>query len=199
MRVIADLSVKHLVNALSGANESEMHYRNTNPGRDFEPEAYVDLRQGKAGDPCPQCGKGVGLMRGIEVGHVFQLGTVYSDVMQATYLDKEGRQQTLIMGCYGTVMDSALNETAARLYRELEAAGIDVLLDDRDERAGFKFTDMELLGIPLRITIGPKGLAKGELEITERKGLVTTVVRVDEVVAEVARRVGSRQKIEGGR
>ncbi|MBI4869452.1 MAG: proline--tRNA ligase [Candidatus Wallbacteria bacterium] len=229
LRVIADLSVKNLVNALSGANESEMHYRNTNPGRDFEPEAYVDLRQGKAGDPCPQCGKAVSLMRGIEVGHVFQLGTVYSDVMQARFLDKEGKSQTLIMGCYGigvdrtlasvieqhhdekgivwpmelcpfhaavvplNVKDKAVNETAERLYRELEAAGVDVLLDDRDERAGFKFTDMELLGIPLRITIGPKGLAKGEVEITERKGLVTTVVRVDEVVAEVARRAGRRQ------
>jgi len=108
LRVIADLTVRGLVNALSGANEKEMHFKNTNPGRDFEPETYVDLRQGHAGDPCPQCGKSVSVMRGIEVGHVFQLGTVYSEPMQAKFLDKEGKSQTLVMGCYGVGVDRTL-------------------------------------------------------------------------------------------
>jgi prolyl-tRNA synthetase len=221
--VIADLSVKGLSNVVVGANRKDTHLKNANPGRDFEPEAWADLRQAGEGDPCPQCSHPVQSTRGIEVGHIFQLGTVYSEKMQALYLDREGKKHPLLMGCYGigidrtlaavieqhhddrglvwplelapfhvalaplNVKDTAVTATAERLYRDLQAAGAAVLYDDRDERAGVKFIDLELLGIPLRLTIGQKRLAQGEVELTRRAGLVTEVCAVDEVVEKVAR------------
>ncbi len=223
--VVADLALRGLSNLLVGANRKDTHFKNANPGRDFEPTAWADLRQAGEGEPCPRCGHPVQLLRGIEVGHIFQLGTVYSEKMEAFYLDREGQKHPLLMGCYGigidrtlaavieqhhddrgivwplamapfhvalaplNVKDKAVTDTAERLYRDLQSAGVEVLLDDRDERAGVKFIDLELLGIPLRLTIGQKRLARGEVELTRREGLATEVCAVDEVVEKVARLV----------
>jgi prolyl-tRNA synthetase len=169
-------------------------------------------------DPCARCGKPLRIVRGIEVGHVFKLGTKYSEALGATYLDAEGKDRLLVMGCYGigvgrtaaaaieqhhdadgiiwpmpiaplhvmvlpiNVTDSRGWETAQSIHDELEAAGVEVLLDDRDERPGVKFKDADLIGLPLRVTIG-KALAAGEVELTARRARRTTKVRVEEVVA----------------
>jgi prolyl-tRNA synthetase len=173
-------------------------------GRDFAAPAFADLRLAKAGDACPRCGAALELWRGIEVGHVFKLGTKYSAALGATVLDDQGQERDLFMGCYGigvgrtvaaaieqnhdrngivfplpiapfqvliTVVNPREEEVLAAandLYRQLEAAGIEVLLDDRDERPGSKFKDADLIGIPLRVTVGSRGLAEGAVELQER-------------------------------
>lgn len=217
-RVVADTAVRGLTDVVIGANTRDRHIKHTSVGRDFEPAEYLDLRQGASGDPCPSCGEPVSTMRGIEVGHVFQLGKVYSEAMKATYLDDQGKSRVLQMGCYGigvdrtlaaiieqnhdkdgiiwplavapfqvtviplNVKDEAVMETATSLYDQLCERGYDVLLDDRRERAGFKFKDAELVGYPYRLTIGPKGLARGEVEITRRRDLESWSVPVGEAV-----------------
>jgi prolyl-tRNA synthetase len=179
--------------------------KNANLGRDYAVKAFADLRIIKESDSCPRCGKPVRFARGIEVGHVFKLGTKYSTAMKATFLDRDGKEKFMIMGCYGigvgrtvaaaieqqhddqgilwpmtiapfhviiipvNVKDQSIAKAGEDLYRELEEAGIEVLLDDRDERAGVKFNDADLIGIPVRVTIGPKSLAAGNLEIRMRK------------------------------
>ena len=184
-----------------GANREDYHLRHVNPGRDFPVSEYADLRVIRESDPCPRCGGEIRFARGIEVGHVFKLGTKYSKAMKAIYLDRNGREQTMIMGCYGigigrtvaaaieqnhdadgivwplplapyqviitpvNVNEKSLSETAESIYRTLEEKGVDVILDDRDERAGVKFKDADLIGIPFRITVGPKKLAEGKVEI----------------------------------
>jgi prolyl-tRNA synthetase len=171
-------------------------------------------------DPCARCGKPLRIVRGIEVGHVFKLGTRYSEALGATYLDAEGQERLLVMGCYGigvgrtvaaaieqnhdadgiiwplpiaplhvtivpvNATDSRSWETAQSLHDELEASGVEVLLEDRDERPGVKFKDADLIGLPLRVTIG-RALAAGEVELTARRSRQTTKVRVQEVVARV--------------
>ena len=201
-----DSSVNALANFVVGANEADAHFINVNVGRDFTPTQVADLRAARGGDPCPRCAAGVyQSYRGIEVGHVFYLGTKYSDALRCTFLDAEGKETPMIMGCYGIgvtrtmasaieqnhdadgicwpmsiapfqvivsplqLKDAAVVEAAEALYRELTARGIEVLLDDRDERPGIKFKDADLLGIPLRATIGQKGLVEGKLEVKRRK------------------------------
>jgi prolyl-tRNA synthetase len=190
--------------AVCGANRPESHLIHTRPGRDFTPDAYVDLRNAEAGDPCPHCQGELQTTRGIEVGHIFKLGTKYSKAMDAWFLDEEGVKRHYVMGCYGIgisrVMAAAIEQKhdengiiwpmsiapfqviivpvnrrdeeqmayAERLYQELQTAGVEVLLDDREERAGVKFKDADLIGIPLRITIGPKSLKQGKVEIKKR-------------------------------
>jgi prolyl-tRNA synthetase len=218
VELIADHEVRGLRNFVVGANTIDAHYVNANHERDFTVDRYVDVRMVSDGDPCPRCGAPLRLMRGIEVGHVFQLGTKYSESMGATYLDSEGKERLLIMGCYGigvsrtaaaaieqnhdadgiiwplpiapaqvtvvpvNISDSRCWETAQTLHNGLEAAGVEVLLDDRDERPGMKFKDADLIGLPLRITIG-KALAAGRVELTARRTRRTQEVRVDEVSA----------------
>jgi len=204
-RVIADYSLISMTRCVMGANREDYHLKNATPERDFSVSAYADLRVVRAGDPCPRCAAPVRMARGIEVGHVFKLGTKYSRAMRAVYLDAAGREQTMVMGCYGigigrtvaaaieqshddqgivwpmtlapyTVIITPVNsneETLARaaecLYQALSARGVEVLLDDRDERAGVKFKDADLIGIPLRITVGPKKLAEGRVELRIRR------------------------------
>jgi prolyl-tRNA synthetase len=187
-----------------GANEGDAHLRNVVPGRDFPVAAWTDLRTIRAGDPCPRCGSEVSVRRGIEVGHIFKLGTKYSEALRATYLDDQGVERPLIMGCYGIgvgrtaaaaieqnhdddgivwpvplapwevlvlplqVKDPAIRTAAEELAAALESRGIEVLVDDRDERPGVKFKDADLVGVPLRLTVGPKGLAQGVAEVRER-------------------------------
>lgn len=214
--IIADYSVMGMTNFATGANREDYHLINVNINRDFTVRTFADLKLVQEGDPCPRCRQELRLARGIEVGHVFKLGVKYSRAMKAVYLDKEGREQHMIMGCYGigigrtvaasieqnhddqgiiwpmpiapyqvvitpvNVKDESLVAAAEGLYRELTDLGVEALLDDRDERAGVKFMDADLIGLPLRVTIGPKRLAEGQVEIKVRKsGEILTVPLVE--------------------
>jgi prolyl-tRNA synthetase len=208
IQVIADRSVAAMSDFVCGANKPKLHLAGVNFGRDLqEPDLVADIRDVVAGDPSPD-GKGtLALCRGIEVGHVFQLGSKYSRAMNATYLDEGGKSQVMEMGCYGIGVSrivaaaieqnhddrgiiwpaamapfrlvivaigygksDAVKNAADALYEELGAAGIDVLLDDRDERPGVMFADAELIGIPHRVTVGERGLKDGIVEYQPRGG-----------------------------
>ena len=224
-RILADFEVRSMVDAITGANEVDAHYTGVACGRDFTVETFADLREAVAGDFCPRCAGKLEVWRGIEVGHVFKLGTKYSSALDATFLDAQGQEQVLFMGCYGigigrTVAaaieqnhddngiifpmplapfqvivtmvnpnDEQVNQAADGLYTELLGLGIEVLLDDRDERPGSKFKDADLLGIPLRVTVGARGLKEGALEVQERRSGQREMIPVAEVGAVVAERV----------
>ncbi|HBR30065.1 MAG TPA: proline--tRNA ligase [Firmicutes bacterium] len=201
VKVLADLRIKTMKNAVCGANRQDYHLRNVNPERDFTVDTFADLRLAKAGDPCSHCGHPLAETRGVEVGHIFKLGTKYSSALQATFRDEDGVEKPFIMGCYGigvsrivaaaieqnndqdgikwplpiapfqvTILALGAEQKAAaeEIYQELSAAGVEVLFDDRDERPGVKFKDADLIGIPLRLTVGPKSLAQGEVEVKVR-------------------------------
>ena len=203
--IIADYSVMNMSNFVMGANREDYHLLNVNRERDFTIKTYADLRFAREADCCPRCSQPLLLARGIEVGHVFKLGTKYSQAMKTVFLDQEGQERTMIMGCYGigigrtvaacieqnhdeqgiiwpvplapyqviitpvNVKNEALLAAAEDMYRVLQERGVAVLLDDRDERAGVKFMDADLIGLPLRVTIGPKKLAEGQVEVRERR------------------------------
>ncbi|CAH2031156.1 proline--tRNA ligase [Trichlorobacter ammonificans] len=232
LTVVADYALLQMTNLVTGANEVDQHLTGVNPGRDFTPDQYADIRLIGAGDPCPRCEGGtLEVWRGIEVGHVFKLGTKYSGALQATYLDQEGKEQVIFMGCYGigigrTVAaaieqnhdengiifplpiapfhcsvvainaqkDEAVMAAARDIHDRLEAAGVEVLLDDRDERPGVKFKDHDLIGIPLRINVGGKNLADGKVEFKLRSGgemlLLTPDEAVERVIADVRAALG---------
>lgn len=216
--VYADNGIMGLKNFIVGANEDGFHFKNVNLERDFEITKASDLRMAREGDKCPS-GKGtLKAYRGIEVGHVFYLGTKYSDKMKATYLDKNGKAQLIQMGCYGIgvsrtiqaaieqcydadgiiwpksiapfhvhicVLDvnkESVMSYAEKLMHDLESQGIEVLMDDRDERPGSKFKDADLLGMPVRIVVGERGLNNGEVEVVERKTKVLQKVKPEEVL-----------------
>jgi prolyl-tRNA synthetase len=214
--VIADATVMEMCNAVAGANQVDRHYKNVNPKRDFKNVIVADLRLMKEGDPCPHCGKPVRMTRGIEAGQVFKLGTKYSEALHATFLDENGREHPLVMGCYGigvsrtmaaaveqhndeqgiiwprsiapyevvVVPINAKNEAqfslAEEIYCELQAAHVDVLLDDRKERAGVKFKDADLIGYPMRITVGPKAVEENQIEVKVRRSGETSFYGKDE-------------------
>ena len=204
LRVVADRSLEGKKNWIVGANASDKHLRNANVGRDFDLSEFSDFTTVETGDPCPRCGTGLNIHRGIEVGHIFKLGTRYSSEMNCVYLDEKGERQPMIMGCYGlgvgrTVAaaieqshdddgiiwpipiapfevvvtplgkEENVQQTAMEIYEQLRASGVDVILDDRDERPGVKFKDADLIGFPLRITVGAKSLANGQVEWSFRK------------------------------
>jgi prolyl-tRNA synthetase len=214
-RVIADYAVKALRNVVVGANEADAHYVDANWDRDFAVERFADLRKAKAGDLSPK-GDGLLLMaRGIEVGHVFMLGTKYSQAMGAVYLDPAGKERLMVMGCYGIGVSrvaaaaieqhhdakgivwpaaiapfhvhllplsqsAGVADTARELYDRLDSGGVEVLWDDRDERAGVKFNDADLIGAPFQVIISEKGLAQGVVEVKERRtGAVKTMAPKD--------------------
>jgi prolyl-tRNA synthetase len=214
--LIADLAVKNLANVVVGSNSPDAHWVGANPGRDFTPDRYADIRNAMVGDACPRCGKPIRIVRGIEVGHVFMLGTKYSEKMKATYLDQQGQDRTIVMGCYGIGVGrtaaAAVEQNhdakgiiwpapiapfqvhilplgdksgkvlaaAQALEAELEKTGIEVLLDDRDERPGVKFNDADLIGCPYHVVIGEKGLAQDQIELKERRtGTVTKLAPRD--------------------
>jgi prolyl-tRNA synthetase len=215
-KVLADYSLLNMVNCVMGANKEDYHVKNVNIGRDFKVDVFADLRVARESDPCPRCQGELRFARGIEVGHVFKLGTKYSEAMKAVYLDKNGQEQTMIMGCYGigvgrtvaasieqnndengiiwpvpiapfhviitpvNVNEPRLAEVAGKLYESLAEKGVDVLFDDRDERAGVKFNDADLIGIPLRVTVGPKRLAEGKVEVKIRKTGEVKALSLDE-------------------
>jgi prolyl-tRNA synthetase len=222
LRMIADLSVHGMRAAVTGANEADAHFIQVDQERDFTPSAFADLRLAVSGDPCPRCDSGtLETHRGIEVGQVFYLGTKYSVAMGATYLDAEGRERPIEMGCYGigisrlvaaaieqnhdangiiwpfslapfqvlllpiNYKDKAIREAADKLYQELQQNGVEVLLDDRDERPGVKFKDADLVGIPLRVTLGAKGLEKGCIELRSRRDSKTEEIPVADSVMKI--------------
>jgi prolyl-tRNA synthetase len=218
-RLIADESLQGRRNMASGANEDDFHLTGVTPGVHFQPE-WADLRNVRSGETCPRCDASLEVARCIEVGHIFKLGTRYSESLGATVLDEKGQALPLVMGSYGIGMerilasavelygddagivlppaiapfgcvvvivqpqDEAQANAAEKLGDELEAAGIDVLLDDRQERPGVKFKDSELIGIPARVTVG-RGLAKGVVELLDRRQRAGSEVPVDEAVQAV--------------
>ncbi|WP_434399507.1 proline--tRNA ligase [Planococcus sp. 11815] len=216
VRVFADNAVKSIVNGVTGANEDGVHFKNVTPDEDFTVEAYGDLRFVKEGDPSPDGNGTIQFAKGIEVGHIFKLGTTYSEPMKATFLNDQGKAMPYIMGCYGigvsrivaavaeqfqddsgftwptavapyeihvvpvNVKDDVQRETGEEIYEQLKAQGFEVLLDDRKERAGVKFADADLIGLPLRITVG-KRAAEGILEVKIRETNETVEWHKDEV------------------
>ncbi len=227
-RVIADASVMRVRDGVTGANEADMHLTGVQPGRDFHPDKITDIRNAVAGDPSPRGNGVLRIRKGIEVGHVFKLGTKYSAKMRAHYLDEKGKEHPIIMGCYGigvTRILSALIETnhdaggilwsmglapyqvllvplnvthgpimeaANQLYQQLQDQGVDVLLDDRDARPGFKFKDGDLIGIPLRVVIGEKGLAQGQIELKWRHEPQSWNVPLEQAKARILEALASR-------
>ncbi|MGM0835531.1 MAG: proline--tRNA ligase [Bacillota bacterium] len=220
VEVVADHSVEYLVNAVAGANEEGYHYTNVNPVRDFTVSQYTDLRFIQEGDLSPDGQGKIQFAKGIEVGHIFKLGTRYSEAMGATYLDENGRSQTMIMGCYGigvsrvmaavveqfhdesgivwpaavtpydvhvipvNVKNADQAQLAEEIYSSLKKAGFAVLFDDRQERPGVKFADAELIGLPVRVTVGKKAEEKvvevkwrktGEMEEVSVEHLIQTL------------------------
>ncbi len=205
VRTIADLSVRTIRSGATGGNEKDVHLVDVVPGRDFTPESYADLRMVREGDACPRCGGTLRFSRGIEVGHVFRLGTKYSEAMRAVYLDEAGKERVTVMGCYGigvgrtaaaaieqnhdddgivwpisiapfeiavipvNLKHADVAAAAERVAADLDARGVEVFLDDREERPGIKFKDADLTGIPVRITLGEKNVAAGFAEIRDRK------------------------------
>lgn len=215
VEVIADVAVEAMVNGICGANEEDHHYMNVNPTRDFNVDNFIDLRFIQEGDPSPDGNGKIKFAKGIEVGHVFKLGTKYSEAMNATFLDENGRSQPMIMGCYGigvsrtlaavaeqfndekglvwpanlapyqvhlipiNMKDEAQAVLAEDLYNDLKAQGMDVLMDDRQERAGVKFADSDLIGLPVRVTVGKKA-SEGIVEVKIRKtGEVLEIERAE--------------------
>ncbi len=219
--VRADRALEGALGMTTGANRDGHHLRNVMIGRDIAVTGWADLRRVEAGEACLRCGHPLSVRRAIEVGHVFKLGTKYSEALRALVLDESGRQHPAIMGCYGigvtrtlqavieqshdadgivwpksiapyTVCITPLNVTvggpilslAERIHDALEQAGVDVLLDDRNERPGVKFKDSELVGFPLRVGIGEKSLARGEVELKPRGGTLRAV-KAEEAVGRV--------------
>ncbi|MFO7765430.1 MAG: proline--tRNA ligase [Pelovirga sp.] len=221
----ADHAVKYLRNFGVGGNEVDIHLEGVNLERDFQVTAFADLRNAGAGDPCPHCDGVYVNTRGIEVGHIFKLGTKYSEAMKATFLDQDGKSQDIIMGCYGigigrtaaasieqnhdehgmiwplplapfqvqVIMlnpkDEQVRHTSENIYALLQEQGVEVLLDDRDERPGSKFKDADLIGIPLRVTVGTRGLQEGVVELKIRTSGEQSTVAIGDIVSVVQRHI----------
>ncbi|KAB2650287.1 MAG: proline--tRNA ligase [Verrucomicrobia bacterium] len=212
VRIIADERIRGANEMTTGANEDGFHLKNVSIERDIKVSDWLDLRTVTAGEPCGKCGKSLKIRRAIEVGHVFKLGTKYSEKLGSYFLDEAGARNPCVMGCYGIGVTRTLQAiieqcndkdgivwpmsvapyqvcitplavtaehpcmvVAEKLYAELTALGVDVILDDRDERPGVKFKDADLVGFPIRVSIGEKSLAKGEVEIKPRNGAVQFV------------------------
>ncbi len=219
--IVADEALRGRTNMTTGANTDDWHYRGVDLERDIEVGQWSDLRQVTAGESCPKCGTALDMVRCVEAGHIFKLGTLYAEKFDINVADHEGKQVPVVMGSYGigigrnmatvaethhddngiiwpvsvapyevviTVvkLDDDSMAAATTIYDELRTRGIDVLLDDRDARAGVKFADAELIGIPYRITLGPKGLASGEVELTPRATGETEAVPVTGIVERVS-------------
>ncbi|MBT8083394.1 MAG: proline--tRNA ligase [Gammaproteobacteria bacterium] len=219
LRVYIDHAVTALADFTCGANEDDLHYKGVNFGRDLDEPETVDIRNVVAGDPTPGGQGTLSIARGIEVGHIFQLGSKYSDSMGATVQDENGKNRSMQMGCYGIgisrIVGAAIEqnhdddgiiwpaplapfdvvlvpinmhrsddvrEAAESLYAELSDAGLDVALDDRDARPGVKFADAELIGIPHRVVIGDRGLARGEFEYRHRRDSESRDLKREEVL-----------------
>lgn len=220
--IVADPWAMAVADAVAGANEVDAHLVHVVPGRDFVPARVADIRMVGAGDPCPRCSGELATSAGIEVGQIFKLHTKYSEALGATFLDEDGKEKPVVMGCYGigitrtmaavieqhhdergiiwpvTVApyhavvvvvnskDSAQMEAGERIYRQLQALGVEAVIDDRDERPGVKFNDADLMGFPYRVTVGSRYTASGEVEVRRRADGQDVAVAADEAASMVA-------------
>ena len=222
IKVVADESITQGVNFVVGANRPETHLRNANYPRDFQVDVLADIANAEAGHGCPRCGERLLAERGIEVGHVFKLGTGIAESLGASYVDQDGQQRPIVMGSYGIGVGRLLAaaveanhdekgivwprtiapfqahlvalgadrsadvaQEADRVYRELQAAGLEVLYDDRDESPGVKFNDADLLGMPVRLTVSPRNMKQDAIEVKGRSVAEATLVPAAEGVAAV--------------
>ena len=224
-RCIVDHDIAAIGSAITGANASDAHLTGVVPGTHFELSETYDLRNAASGDPCPGCDSKLEIVQGIEVGHVFKLGTKYSEALDATWLDAEEKKHPMIMGCYGigvtrvvaaivetchddggiiwpaavapftveliplNVTDEDVMTEATRMYDELRSAGVDVLMDDRDQRPGFKFKDADLIGLPVRMIVGGRGLKDRVVEVKHRTDSEATRVPLADAVSYVRKLV----------
>jgi prolyl-tRNA synthetase len=221
LRIVADSSLKSRRNMTTGANKDDHHLRGVDIERDIPVDRWVDLRTVEQGEGCPRCDEGVlEIFKGMEIGHIFKLGTKYSESMGAMVLTQDGKQAPIVMGSYGigveriiaaaveqshdddgiiwpksltpfdvvvtvtNMKQDDLREAGEKIYRDLESAGLDVLLDDRDERAGVKFKDADLIGIPYRLTVGKK-VAEGLVELYDRRAKQSEDVKISSVIERV--------------
>jgi len=221
--IIADKSLQHRKNMTTGANKDDWHIRGVDPERDFKADVWADLRVVEAGEGCPRCEAGMlEVFKGMEIGHIFKLGTKYSETMGATVLNEKGEEVPIVMGSYGigveriitaaveqhhdedgivwpkalapfdvvvtitNMKQDELREVGEKLYNDLRSAGFEVLLDDRDERAGVKFKDADLIGIPFRVTVG-KRVAEGQVELFDRSTRSSEHVTIENVVSQLKR------------
>jgi len=219
--ILVDYSVIDMINFVTGANREDYHFKNVNIGRDFQIQAFADFRIATVQDACPRCGGDIKFARGIEVGHVFKLGTKYSKAMKAAFLDKDGQEKIMIMGCYGigigrtmaasieqshdengiiwpmalapyqviitpvNVNEEEVMKSAEGIYKSMLDDNIEVIFDDRDERAGVKFKDADLIGVPLRVVVGQKNLVHGKVELKIRKTGENKLYALEEIVQQV--------------
>ncbi len=226
MRIVADTSAVEAVNLVAGANEPDYHYLNTNHGRDWQADVVADIALARGGDACATCGTPLEVRRGIEMGHVFKLGTMYSEKMGVYYLDENGERQPAVMGCYGIGVERILaaaieanhddngiiwptevapydvhvvvlnleQDAVAAATGQLEAAlgdaRLSVLVDDRADSAGIKFKDADLLGMPVRLTVSPRALEKGGVELRQRRTGETEIVPLERLVERVRALLG---------
>jgi prolyl-tRNA synthetase len=221
VRVVADPALRRRTNMTTGANRDDRHLRGVDVSRDIVVDEWLDMRRVEEGEGCPECGSPLRVMRAIEVGHIFKLGTKFSEALGITVLDEKGEERIVWMGSYGigvgrnlaAVVESSHDdkgivwpvsvapyevvvtmvgedaptvEAAEAIYRGLLAAGIDTIIDDRDERPGVKFADAELIGIPYRVTVGPRRLADGVVEVVRRRDGHVEAVPPAEAAAHVA-------------
>ncbi|MGB9621663.1 MAG: proline--tRNA ligase, partial [Brevinematia bacterium] len=220
VRVVADLSIKGIVNAITGANKKDKHIINVNLGRDFNVKEFADIRSAKAGDRCVNCGSTLEETKGIEVGHIFKLGYKYTKSMNVMVLDKNGNRVYPIMGCYGigidrtiaavvelnndqngiiwpitispfevviipiSMKDKEIERISGIIYEGLLKEGLDVAIDDREETAGVKFNDVDLIGIPFKIIVGKK-VKEGKVELKRRDNGETYEIGIDEAIGKV--------------
>lgn len=233
--IIADHDVSLIKDAVTGANEVDQHFTGVNVGRDYQLQTTYDLRNAQAGDPCPRSDGKLEVVHGIEVGHVFKLGTKYSVSLGAEFVDEKEERHPMIMGCYGigvnriiaglaetchdengliwplavapyeviviplNVAEAESMQLAEKAYNDLQAAGLDVIMDDRDARPGFKFKDADLIGIPLRLIIGGKGLKEGVVEVKWRTDAEATKVPVGEAIQYVIKQIAERKAAEAAK
>lgn len=219
--IIADATVMKMTNAICGANKQDQHYMQVHPGRDFTADVITDIRLIQENDPCPRCGQAVKQARGIEVGHIFKLRTKYSEALRAAFLDENGKERLMVMGCYGigvsrtmaaaieqsfdkdgiiwpvpiapyhavvvpvSAKDEAQMKLANEIYEQLNKNGIETVLDDRNERPGVKFKDADLIGYPLKITVGPKTVTENMLEVKTRRTGEVTFISINSFVVDI--------------
>ncbi|MCX6011501.1 MAG: proline--tRNA ligase [Chloroflexi bacterium] len=224
-KVIADDSVNSGTNFVAGGNKPDTHLKNVNYPRDFKADIVADIASARVGDKCPGCGGILASTQGIEVGHIFKLGTTYSQKFDASFIDEKGESRPLVMGCYGLGLSrlmaavieqnhdekgiiwhlpiapyqlylcplykegAKVEEVAEKLYAELEAAGLEVLFDDRQESPGVKFNDADLLGMPIRVTVSPRTLDKGSVELKKRSEKESELVPLEEIAAKLKKMV----------
>jgi prolyl-tRNA synthetase len=235
MEILADPALEGRRGMWTGANQDDFHLRGVDVARDIAVTRWLDLREVAAGEPCPMCDAPLKIEIAIEVGHIFKLGTRYSEAFGAKVQDESGASRTIVMGSYGIGVERAIasvvernhdgdgivwplsvapfevlitavnpkqpavSDAAGALYDALKGKGIDVLLDDRDERPGVKFKDADLIGIPYRITVGPKGLEEGKVEVTRRKTKSSHSVDLRKVADAVAESVLEERSFSPGR